>query len=72
MPENSNGDTNRYPVRLDFGTKISIMAALVFEATDALSYNRAVSHAFKLQELVDVQVRAIKAQSGRLPKGISR
>ena len=70
MPDNGNNDTNRYPVRLDFGTKISIMAALLHDPSD--TFEAAVDGALRLQEIVDTKVRSIKAQSGRLPKGISR
>lgn len=66
----SNGDVNRYPVRLDFGTKISIMAALMHDPTD--TFEASVDAALRLQEIVDSKVRSIKAQSARMPKGISR
>ena len=70
--DNSNGETNRYPVRLDFGTKISLMAALMHDPTNHMPFDVAVDSALRLQEIVDTKVRSIKAQSGRLPKGIRR
>lgn len=60
MSLENNGETNRYPTRLDFGTKISLMAALMWEPNVELGH--IVDTAIAMQEIVDRKVRHIKRE----------